>query len=176
MRPLSALAAALLAACAAPPIAQLERPSPGIRAAGTPVFLRKTSRTIGMLRRTRCGARLLGELAETGRETTVREGSQHSTASLLQALGGGDSVIAWDPDFDLPGNPAFLILYHELVHALHEARGARLAGIEEERKTVGLEAFSGYELSENALRRELGMRARRALGWEEFPEHSPYRR
>lgn len=156
-----------LAACRAslPPAASAPAV---IRLKGDQDFLRAARAAIRRLGATRTGAALLDELSRAGRLVTVRPGSQDLAGAVIQPLGDGDSLVLWDPEHEREGFPPHVILYHELVHALHEARGGRLPGEAEEEKTAGLGPFAGYPLSENALRRELGLKPRTSTGGTGF--------
>jgi hypothetical protein len=116
---------------------------------------------------------MLKALEASGSRTTIRMASQSLVGATMEPLGEGDSLILWDPAFTLPDFPPFLVLYHELVHALHEASGQALPRLPEERRTVGLSPYEDYELSENAMRKELGLPPRNSNGWEEFPGQAP---
>lgn len=143
------------AACRTAPASPAPEPA-AIRLKGDPEFQERGRAALALLRATRTGSALLRRLSRTGRRVTVRPGSQDLAGAVTQPVGDGDSLILWDPEHVLEGFPPHVVLYHELVHALHEARGERLAEGEEE-KASGVGAFADYPLSENALRRELGL-------------------
>lgn len=140
----------------------------GLRLRGDAAFQGRAREALARLGGTRAGGRLLAELDAFGRRVTLRPGAQERTGALFVATGGGDSVILWDPGFSFPDFPPALLLYHELLHALHEAQGTREAGEAEERRAVGLGEHAGYALSENALRAELGLAPRRGTKRAEF--------
>ena len=57
--------------------------------------------------------------------------------------------------------PAFVALAHELVHALHHLSGDTLnERMDEEARTIGAGRFAGARISENAVRREHGLKER----------------
>lgn len=75
-----------------------------------------------------------------------------------------DSKGDWD---QLNGIPAFIILGHELIHALHTLGGSTNYGEErlstnaiEETRTIGLGPWKDDVLTENGLRSEWGLRLR----------------
>ncbi|MBR0681010.1 hypothetical protein GXW74_10970 [Roseomonas eburnea] len=88
-------------------------------------------------------------------------------------------LVRWNPepmpvsgdDFDqLDGIPAFIILGHELIHAMHSLTGMVTRTRNrwddkavEEARTIGLGPWEGEPLTENGLRDEWGLRPRRTF-------------
>ena len=52
--------------------------------------------------------------------------------------------------------PFYVILGHELIHALHYANGEEKRGWEEDYRTIGIGEYGNEFFSENAIRREHG--------------------
>ncbi|WP_203073058.1 M91 family zinc metallopeptidase [Falsiroseomonas ponticola] len=90
--------------------------------------------------------------------------------------GGFSTFVCWNPfiDYDLGSvvklgvpTPGFLALAHELVHALHMLSGDKVKDEDpwqrmllEEARTIGCGRFAGARISENAMRREHGIKER----------------
>jgi hypothetical protein len=60
------------------------------------------------------------------------------------------------------GEPAdpYIVLAHELIHAMHMLYGIQIDGQDEERWTTGIGIFENNRLSENAFRRQFGLTLR----------------
>lgn len=162
----AALAGALLAAawgaCSSPGRA------PGgpccLEIKGDDAFRAAARSALDRLRGTRAGGRLLKDLRRAGRRVVLRYARLETWGAAMSPLGDGESLVLWDPGREDPAFPAVVFLHHELLHALHEARGERREGAAEERRALGVGEFSGSRVSENALRRELGLPPREAYG------------
>lgn len=142
------------AGCAGAPIREAY-----ISMEGSGDFQRKSRRVLAQLRATKTGGLLLSELGRAGGKVVMRRyRSIFGGASAKQEPWG--TTIFWDPDYELEGFPAVAYLHHELVHALHMALGTYKRGLEEERRAIGLGPHASSPVSENALRRELGIRLR----------------
>ena len=57
------------------------------------------------------------------------------------------------------GEPAdpFIVLAHELIHALHFLQGIQIDGQDEERWTTGIGIYERNPMSENAFRSQFGL-------------------
>jgi hypothetical protein len=111
---------------------------------------------------------------------------QNNVICIERAVGGtgqegsgwdGISLLRWFPEkiYDEQGEdwdqlddiPPFIILGHELIHALHTLEHSDRLGrnnednkVIEEARTVGLGPWRNEQLSENGLRREWGLKQR----------------
>jgi len=151
----------------------------GIRIQGTPAFVAESAAHLDRLASLPSGERLLSELGSSGRLTVVSEtDAENAMAGALDdydlidamvkssgELGPGtDAYVKWNPNFELEGTPDWLVLGHELIHALHVHRGelllnrkkeGRNAGTQwEELRTIGTGGYQGESLTENVLRGE----------------------
>ncbi len=145
----------------------------------TPEFRAKIDPTVG--------AADLDVDAMMGNMNTIAQRQGSTTDGRRDYIGGAGTaaVVSWlysDPG--RPGHlrPPFIALAHELVHAYHFANGlcyrAANGGIadgqnsgimEEEMRTVGFGAFEDESPSENAIRAEHGVVARR-----EYTPHASF--
>lgn len=151
------LCAALLAG-AAPSPARVPCPdAPNLRVMGDARFQDETAALLSRLGRTAAGARMLGRLGGTGRSVAIRPGRLERSGALMMPLAGGDAVILFDPSFSRPGLPPLVVLHHECLHALHWAADGDAEADAEEGRALGLGRFASSDVSENALRRELGL-------------------
>jgi len=151
----------------------------GIKIQGTPAFVERSVASMDRLADLPSGERLLNELGSSGRLTVVSEtDAQNAMAGALDDYDlidamvkhsgevgpGTDAYVKWNPEFELEGTPDWLVLGHELIHALHVHRGelllnrqkeGRNAGTQwEELRTIGLDGYQDEYLTENLLRGE----------------------
>ncbi|MGA9997099.1 MAG: M91 family zinc metallopeptidase [Pyrinomonadaceae bacterium] len=157
-----------------------------IRIEGTPEFQARVVNDLNTLNNTDAGRRLIDSFDGTGRTVTIREsGAANGGCSPANGADatdgtGTNSVVSYNPNFSnmydsgptaqgQPGREPWMdttspvILGHELVHAQHNAHGTNDFTIEGERMAVGVGAqpgypndYSGRDISENALRDDLG--------------------
>ncbi len=103
---------------------------------------------------------------EPAKEFGGQEGSGWDGASLLRWC--PDEMPNTGDDWDqLNGIPAFIILGHELIHAMHTLRKDNRYGkgysndiAIEEARTIGLGPWKDSALTENGLRQEWGLKPR----------------
>lgn len=151
----------------------------GILIEGTPEFVQRSVASLDRLASLPSGRRLLDELGASGRATVVSETDVENAMAgaldpddLLDAMvkhsgevgPGTDAYVKWNPNFELEGTPHWLVLGHELIHALHVHRGelmlnrrkeGRNAGTQwEELRTIGTDGYQDESLTENLLRGE----------------------
>lgn len=122
------------------------------------------------------------EQAQKMKEATVKStrsaGTTESNDSRKRTAGPGVAVdgvsVTYDPiyakyDNEHYENPTWIILAHELIHALHYLTGTKQEGesdhkgesvLNEELQTVGLGAFAEVAITENSLRREAKLKPR----------------
>jgi NleD-like pathogen effector protein (putative zinc metallopeptidase) len=151
----------------------------GIVIQGTPAFVERSVASLDRLATLPSGQSLLGDLGSSGRATVVSETDVENAMAgaldpdkLIDAMvkhsgeigPGTDAYVKWNPSFELEGTPDWLVLGHELIHALHVHRGelmlnrrkeGRNAGTQwEELRTIGTDGYQDEALTENGLRRE----------------------
>ena len=151
----------------------------GIKIQGTPAFVERSVASLDRLAGLPSGERLLSDLGSSGRLTVVSEtDAQNAMAGALDDYDlidamvkhsgevgpGTDAYVKWNPEFELEGTPDWLVLGHELIHALHVHRGelllnrqkeGRNAGTQwEELRTIGVDGYQDESLTENLLRGE----------------------
>lgn len=151
----------------------------GIRIQGTPAFVEQSVANLDRLATLPTGQALFEDLGASGRATVVSETDVDNAMAgaldpddLIDAIvkhsgeigPGTDAYVKWNPNFELEGTPHWLILGHELIHALHVHRGelmlnrrkeGRNAGTQwEELRTIGLDGYQDEPLTENGLRGE----------------------
>ncbi|MBI3298049.1 MAG: hypothetical protein HYZ75_07795 [Elusimicrobia bacterium] len=117
-------------------------------------FRSKLLEAVNRLRASKTGTLLLDKMKAT--EKTVEIRPWNLPSGNVSSV-GGRVMLWWNPDFSVPRSPAFVMLHHELVHALQSARGPAKDGSRIEDEAIGLGQFINDELSENRLRRELGL-------------------
>lgn len=117
-------------------------------------FDRRLAVALSQLEGTRTGSMVLAGIASSGRKVVFRPWKLPAGSSSAAPDG---AVVWWNPDFGAPETPAFVALHHELVHALQSLHGIEHEEERSEPSVIGLREFAGSPLSENALRRELGL-------------------
>jgi hypothetical protein len=172
--------------------------SPNIRVAGSSRFQEKVERSLTQIDRTETGRKLFSGITQTGRRVTIvpsPDGKNHSRPLDREdayedpvdgARGRGTSAtVLFNPDKTTLGSgteawqrrPAYVGLFHELVHAWDYTHGklapGRTNGIKnDELAAVGLPYDDDGDpstpkvlpnrVTENDLRREVGLPLRKA--------------
>jgi uncharacterized Zn-binding protein involved in type VI secretion len=145
----------------------------GIEIKGSPEFRKETKAALDRLNNTPTGKALIESIGKSGKTVTIEEtkanngyckpDSGDANKNPDGSSGkGSDSTVKFNPDFKPGGLPNEDVLGHELIHANHNAYGERETGKtggvkDEELKTVGLPPFPEKGLTENSLRKDLGL-------------------
>ena len=152
--------------------------SKGVDIKGSDEFIKKTTESLDKLNATPTGKAVLEDIGKSGKNVTIVETKDKNgykkalnlSDANLKSDGtpgkGSDSQTSFNPDFKPGGIPAEVVLGHELIHAQHAARGtretAKTKGVKnEELKTVGLPPFPETGMTENSLRKDLGVKKRK---------------
>ena len=160
MRLVATLGVSLLAAAAtaAPDIARAPCPgAPNVRVMGDVKFQDQAAALLARLDETAVGRLMLSRLARTKRSVAIRPGRLERSGALMMPLAGGDAVILLDPAFARADLPPLVVLHHECLHALHWAADGGAEAAAEEERAIGIGLYASSDVSENALRRELGL-------------------
>lgn len=167
-----------------------------IKVEGDPTFQNRTIRDLYFLSTTPSGAALLARLGAAGKEvriipTTASNGFCSPNSSFLARIGVPTGSVVqynptftttvWDPAGTALNEPPQLILGHELSHALANSEGNHQYGTDptppasepnmdqEEAQAIGAGSHTGQTPSENSIRNDLGMPARRDHFWTGVP-------
>lgn len=160
----------------APGASSSEEYGSGIKLEGSPTFRKDTREALDRLAATPTGKAVIKSIADSKKTVTIEETTANN-GSCRRATEdanknkdgtpgkGSDSTISFNPRFTPGGIPNEDVLGHEMIHAEHNATGARETGKtggvkDEELKTVGLPPFPQKGLTENSLREDLKLPAR----------------
>ncbi|MCX7112742.1 MAG: M91 family zinc metallopeptidase [Proteobacteria bacterium] len=148
----------------------------GIQVKGSSQFRKDTKAALDRVNATPTGKLVIDDVVRSGKTVTIVETTDPNGFSKDftedanrkpdgTAGKGSSSTIAFNPSFKPDGLPNELILGHELIHAQNKAYGVRETGItggtkDEELKTVGLPPYPESGMTENSLRKDLGLTKR----------------
>lgn len=154
---------------------------------GSPEFQNAAVRDLYAISKTKSGQELFSRLDAAGEDVVINEYS--GTNAFCSAVDGADarrgeptgSSILWNPSYrsnaydsedDMIPQPAMVILFHEMTHALANSEGRQRFGTdpdppdtepdidEEEAQAIGTGSHDGDYPTENSLRRDLGLERR----------------
>ncbi len=169
---------------------------PGLVIIGSPEYIKKVREHLDRLKKTPTGQKLLDELAKTGKPVEIRTGNnrfrpdnetdvqpkkfrerEDGSIEVLERGPGVGGTVFLDADYtpkNGKGEPCrdpTVILGHELIHALHSARGEDLYYVKftrdggktenhEEARTIGIPPYENEAITDNKIGCDLGYRPR----------------
>lgn len=117
-------------------------------------FAEELRAALAEIQKTGAGKMLHAEIEKIGKPVRFRRNMLNT--GLCSGL-DDKPVVWWNPKFGVPETPPVTGLYHELMHALQRLRLAADGGDWMEAQAIGTGEYASAAISENALRRELGL-------------------